>query len=31
LFFILKGENLTDEELYEMLEEADKDGDGLIG
>lgn len=25
------GETLTDEELYEMLEEADRDGDGLIG
>ena len=24
------GENLTDEELYEMLEEADRDGDGMI-
>ena len=24
------GETLTDEELYEMLEEADRDGDGMI-
>jgi len=22
---------LTDEELYEMVEEADRDGDGMIG
>lgn len=24
------GENLTDEELMEMIEEADRDGDGAI-
>ena len=24
------GENLTDDELQEMIEEADRDGDGLI-
>ena len=25
------GENLTDEELMEMIEEADRDGDGEVG
>ena len=24
------GENLTDEELQEMIDEADRDGDGMI-
>ena len=24
------GENLTDEEMQEMIDEADRDGDGLI-
>ena len=30
LFEIL-GETMTDEELQEMIEEADRDGDGEIG
>ena len=25
------GENFTDEELQEMIDEADKDGDGTVG
>ena len=29
--FIIKGETMTDEELQEMIEEADRDGDGEIG
>jgi centrin-1 len=28
--FLTIGETLTDEELYEMLEEADRDNDGMI-
>jgi len=26
----LKGEKLSDEDLHEILEEADRDGDGMI-
>ena len=27
----MQGETMTDEELLEMIEEADRDGDGEIG
>lgn len=27
----MKGETMTDEELQEMIDEADRDGDGEIG
>lgn len=29
-FDILSGEKLSDEDLHEILEEADRDGDGMI-
>jgi centrin-1 len=29
--FLILGETMTDEELQEMIEEADRDGDGEIG